>query len=94
MSQDEVQFGTDYITPAKAALFLQVHPRTIARWAGKKRLPYILTLGGQRRYRQKDIEDVARRMVAGGAGGSGQRFDRAGATGQIRAHPRGPAPTT
>ena len=38
-----------------AALF-RVHPRTVIRWANAGRLPYVATLGGQRRFPKAQVQ--------------------------------------
>ena len=55
----------EYITPAKAAKFLHVHPKTIHRWTLEGRLPCIVTLGGHRRFLLRDVLDAVEKMAAG-----------------------------
>lgn len=54
---------SEYLTPGEAAEVLHVSPKTISRWANRGLLPYLVTLGGHRRFRREDIEAVARRMA-------------------------------
>lgn len=56
---------SDYLTPAEVARVLHVSPKTISRWATRGLLPCLVTLGGHRRFRREDVDEIARRM--GGA---------------------------
>jgi excisionase family DNA binding protein len=58
--------GDAYLTPSEAAKRLHVSPNTIARWANEGRIPCVVTLGGHRRFRPRDIDAVARQMSARG----------------------------
>ena len=55
----------EYLTPGEVARALHVSPKTIIRWANDGRIPYMMTLGGHRRFLRKDIEEVVARMEAG-----------------------------
>lgn len=66
--------GTDYLRPAHVAAVLHVSPKTVSRWAADGLLPCLVTLGGHRRFRRADVEEIRRRMegmeaLAGMAGG-------------------------
>jgi excisionase family DNA binding protein len=54
-----------YLTRSQVARLLEVSPATIARWTREGKLPFIRTLGGQRRYRRALILDVIRRSNEG-----------------------------
>lgn len=56
---------TDYLTPSQVAGVLHVSPKTVSRWAAQGLLPCLVTLGGHRRFKREDIEEVARRMTDG-----------------------------
>jgi excisionase family DNA binding protein len=43
-----------------------VSPKTVSRWATQGYLPCLVTLGGHRRFRREDIDDILRER--GGAG--------------------------
>jgi len=43
-----------YLPHEVAALF-RVDPKTISRWAQDGKLPFVLTLGGHRRFRESDV---------------------------------------
>ena len=44
-----------YLRTAQVAELLQVSPKTVSRWAQEGRLPYLRTLGGHRRYPDREI---------------------------------------
>jgi excisionase family DNA binding protein len=46
----------EYLRVAEVAKAFHVSPKTVARWADEGRIPYVLTLGGHRRFPRKDIE--------------------------------------
>ncbi len=53
---------SDYLGPGEVARILHVSPKTVSRWAEQGYLPCLVTLGGHRRFRRKDVEEVARGM--------------------------------
>ena len=44
-----------YLRTAQVAELLHVSPKTVSRWAQEGRLPYLRTLGGHRRYPEREI---------------------------------------
>ena len=54
-----------YLSRAEVARLFHVSPITVARWADQGKLPFTMTLGGQRRYPREGtlaiLGDVARR---------------------------------
>lgn len=48
----------DYLRVAEVARAFHVSPKTVARWADEGRLPYVLTLGGHRRFPRAAIEEL------------------------------------
>src|SRR4029453_11964344 len=44
-----------YLRTAQVADLLQVSPKTVSRWAQEGMLPYFRTLGGHRRYPDREI---------------------------------------
>jgi excisionase family DNA binding protein len=50
-----------YLTRSEVARLFEVSPATVARWTREGKLPFILTLGGQRRYLLDQISDLVRR---------------------------------
>ncbi len=61
----------EYLTPGQAASMLHVSPKTVNRWAHEGRIPYIVTLGGHRRFRSDDIDAIVARMRREGGPGQG-----------------------
>ncbi len=55
----------EYLTPGEVARALHVSPKTIIRWANDGLIPYMMTLGGHRRFLSRDIQEVVARMEAG-----------------------------
>lgn len=53
--------GEKLLTPAEVAAMFRVDPKTVTRWAKAGKLSSIRTLGGHRRYREAEIEDLLRR---------------------------------
>ena len=47
------------LTPAEAAVALDVDPGTLARWARSGKIRFTLTPGGTRRYDADDVEAIA-----------------------------------
>ena len=44
-----------YLRTAQVAELLHVSPKTVSRWTQEGRLPYLRTLGGHRRYPDREI---------------------------------------
>ncbi len=57
----------EYLTPGQAASMLHVSPKTVNRWAHEGRIPYIVTLGGHRRFASDDIDAIVAQMRRRGA---------------------------
>ena len=55
----------DYLTPGEVARALHVSPKTIIRWANEGRIPCTMTLGGHRRFRRPDVEQLVARSESG-----------------------------
>ena len=53
----------DYLRVAEVARAFHVSPKTVARWADEGRLPYVLTLGGHRRFPRAAIEELLPRLT-------------------------------
>ena len=47
-----------YLRTAQVAELLQVSPKTVSRWAQEGMLPYFRTLGGHRRYPDREIRGL------------------------------------
>lgn len=52
----------EYLTAGEVARILHVSPKTISRWAAQGLIPCLVTLGGHRRFRREDVDQVRRRM--------------------------------
>lgn len=50
---------SDLMTPAEVARVFKVDPKTVTRWAKTGKLPSLRTVGGHRRFRRSDIEDLS-----------------------------------
>jgi excisionase family DNA binding protein len=48
------------LTPAEVAKIFRVDPKTVTRWAKAGKITAIRTLGGHRRYRQSEIQALAK----------------------------------
>jgi excisionase family DNA binding protein len=54
----------DYLLAADVWRLLHVSPKTVSRWAKEGRLPYVVTLGGHRRFPGAQIRELAQRLNA------------------------------
>lgn len=48
------------LTPAEVAARFRVDPKTVTRWANAGKLSSVRTLGGHRRYRRDEVEQLLR----------------------------------
>lgn len=46
------------LTPAEVAAVFRVDPKTVTRWAKSGKLTAIRTLGGHRRYRKSEVQQL------------------------------------
>ncbi len=46
------------LTPAEVAALFRVDPKTVTRWAKAVKLTSIRTLGGHRRYRESEVQQL------------------------------------
>ena len=46
------------MTPAEVAALFRVDPKTVTRWADAGKLTAVRTLGGHRRYRQNEVQNL------------------------------------
>ncbi len=51
----------EWLRSGQVAALFRVHPRTVLRWADAGLLPYVVTLGGQRRFPKTDVEALLAR---------------------------------
>lgn len=49
------------LTPAEVAAMFRVNPKTVTRWARAGKISAIRTLGGHRRFRKREIEELLAR---------------------------------
>jgi excisionase family DNA binding protein len=47
-----------FLRPAEVADLLLVSPKTVSRWAEEGKLPFLMTLGGHRRYPTAAIQEL------------------------------------
>src|SRR6266511_2234720 len=47
-----------YLLGSEVAELLHVSPKTVARWAKEGKLPCMRTLGGHRRYPEREIQEL------------------------------------
>lgn len=53
----------DYILTAEAARILGVSTKTVSRWARAGKIPYVVTLGGHRRFPVAEVRAIAEGMA-------------------------------
>ncbi|HLV03347.1 BldC family transcriptional regulator [uncultured Georgenia sp.] len=46
------------LTPGEVAARFRVDPKTVTRWANAGKLTAVRTLGGHRRYRRSEVEEL------------------------------------
>ena len=52
-----------YLTRSDVARLFEVSPATVARWTREGKLPFVRTLGGQRRYARDQMVALARDLT-------------------------------
>ncbi len=57
--------GEKLLTPAEVAAMFRVDPKTVTRWAKAGKLTSIRTLGGHRRYRDTEIQELLKESTSG-----------------------------
>ncbi|MGH2732395.1 MAG: helix-turn-helix domain-containing protein [Actinomycetota bacterium] len=67
MKEDLEREMQKYLRTSEVARLLHVSSKTITRWAKERKLPYVRTLGGHRRFPAHDIRDLVRRLESEGA---------------------------
>jgi excisionase family DNA binding protein len=53
----------NHLRTAEVADLLGVSPKTVARWAKDGKLPFLRTLGGHRRYPEREIQELVAGLV-------------------------------
>jgi excisionase family DNA binding protein len=46
------------MTPAEVAALFRVDPKTVTRWAEAGKMTAVRTLGGHRRYRREEVQNL------------------------------------
>jgi excisionase family DNA binding protein len=46
------------MTPAEVAALFRVDPKTVTRWADAGKMTAVRTLGGHRRYRREEVQNL------------------------------------
>jgi excisionase family DNA binding protein len=54
------------LTPSEVATLFRVDPKTVTRWAKAGKLTAIRTLGGHRRYRQSEVQNLLKSNLGKG----------------------------
>jgi excisionase family DNA binding protein len=65
------------MTPAEVAALFRVDPKTVTRWADAGKLTAVRTLGGHRRYRQDEVQNLLVASSLAPAGVSAKSGDSA-----------------
>ena len=52
----------NYLHTAEVAELLHVSPKTVSHWAKEGKLPFLKTLGGDRRYPETEIRQLAEQL--------------------------------
>ncbi|MBI4308626.1 MAG: helix-turn-helix domain-containing protein [Chloroflexi bacterium] len=60
---EEATVKRHFLSRAEVARLLEVSPNTVTRWAREGRLPFVLTLGGRRRYVRDDVERLVKVLL-------------------------------
>ncbi len=55
---DRIPTAETLLTPREVADLFGVDPKTVTRWAKAGKLTSIRTLGGHRRYRKSEVDDL------------------------------------
>ncbi len=53
------------LTPGEVAAMFRVNPKTVTRWANAGKLTPVRTLGGHRRYRRSEVDEVLSASATG-----------------------------
>lgn len=58
MTMDTTREPEKLLTPGEVAAIFRVDPKTVTRWAKVGKLSSIRTLGGHRRFRESEVQDL------------------------------------
>lgn len=54
---------SSFLTSAEVARMFGIGAKTVGKWAQQGKLPFILTLGGHRRYPRAEIERIVEQLT-------------------------------
>jgi len=57
----DAPMAQEWLRTGQVAALFRVHPRTVLRWAAAGLVPYVVTLGGQRRFPKTDVQALLAR---------------------------------
>jgi excisionase family DNA binding protein len=63
------QQPTTYLRTAQVGDIMHVSPKTVSRWAKEGKLPFLRTLGGHRRYPEREIRQLQESLRVETGGG-------------------------
>lgn len=58
MMAETIQEPEKLLTPSEVAAIFRVDPKTVTRWAKVGKLSSIRTLGGHRRFREAEVQEL------------------------------------
>lgn len=62
VNQERGSVEAAYLRTSEVAELLHVSPKTVSRWAKEGKLPFLKTLGGHRRYPEREIRQLANEL--------------------------------
>ena len=62
---DDRQTPPQLLTPSEVAALFRVDPKTVSRWAATGKLSAVRTLGGHRRYREREVRNLLKNLPNG-----------------------------
>lgn len=65
VKQERPTTRRDHLRVAEVAELFHVSPKTVVRWASEGKLPYVVTLGGHRRFPREELQQIAERLRRG-----------------------------
>lgn len=62
LSHLSINSQDNLLTPAEVAALFRVDPKTVTRWAKAGKLTSFRTLGGHRRYKESEVNELLKRI--------------------------------